>query len=149
MKELLKFEFNNFLGSNTTDKYDIIIGNPPYLGQNYNAPVFQEYVRKFPICKRFFVGNMDLFYFFIHLGIEKLNPGGFLSFITTNYWITKSQKTGIKFLKPHILNECFLVQYIDLSTLKIFEDARGQHNCIFVLQKKNSQEIFSQLEIIE
>ncbi|MFX1428393.1 MAG: Eco57I restriction-modification methylase domain-containing protein, partial [Promethearchaeota archaeon] len=84
--------------------------------------------------------NMDLFYFFIHLGIEKLNPGGFLSFITTNYWITKSQKTGIRFLKPHILNECFLVQYIDLSNLKIFEDARGQHNCIFVLQKKNSQE---------
>ncbi|MFX1428264.1 MAG: Eco57I restriction-modification methylase domain-containing protein, partial [Promethearchaeota archaeon] len=78
----VKFEFTNFLGSNTTDKYDIIIGNPPYLGQNYNAPVFQEYVRKFPICRKYFIGNMDLFYFFIHLGIEKLNPGGFLSFIT-------------------------------------------------------------------
>ncbi|MBY8990945.1 MAG: Eco57I restriction-modification methylase domain-containing protein [Candidatus Lokiarchaeota archaeon] len=136
----VKLEFKNFLDSSIADKYDIIIGNPPYLGQNYNAAVFQEYVRKYPICEKFFVGNMDLFYYFIHMGIEKLNPGGFLSFITTNYWITKSQKTGIKYLKPHILNECFLVQYIDLSNLKIFEDARGQHNCIFVLQKKSSQE---------
>jgi len=136
----VNFEFNNFLGSNTTDKYDLIIGNPPYLGQNYNATVFQEYVRKYPICAKYFVGNMDLFYYFIHMGIEKLNPGGILSFITTNYWITKSQKTGIKFLKPHLLNECFLLQYIDLSSLKIFEDARGQHNCIFVLQKKSIQE---------
>ena len=136
----VNFEFNNFLSSNITDKYDVIIGNPPYLGQNYNAAVFQEYVRKYPICAKYFVGNMDLFYYFIHLGIEKLNPGGFLSYITTNYWITKSQKTGIKFLKPHLLNECYLLQYIDLSSLKIFEDARGQHNCIFVLQKKNKQE---------
>ena len=83
---------------------------------------------------------MDLFYFFIHLGIEKLNPGGILSYITTNYWITKSRKTGIKLLKPHILNECYLLQYIDLSSLNIFEGAKGQHNCIFVLQKKTEQE---------
>lgn len=136
----VKLEFKNFLDSSIADKYDIIIGNPPYLGQNYNAAVFQEYVRKYPICEKFFVGNMDLFYYFIHMGIEKLNPGGFLSFITTNYWITKSQKTGIKYLKPHLLNECFLLQYIDLSSLKIFEKARGQHNCIFVLQKKSNQE---------
>jgi adenine-specific DNA-methyltransferase len=139
----IKFKFNNFLASKITDKYDIILGNPPYLGQNYNATVFQEYSQTYPICKKYFVGNMDLFYYFIHMGIEKLNPGGFLSFITTNYWISKSQKTGIKYLKPHILNECFLIQYIDLSNLKIFEDARGQQNCIFVLQKKTDQEIMN------
>lgn len=136
----VNFKFENFLGSNEKDKYDLIIGNPPYLGQNYNAVVFQDYVKKYPLCAKYFVGNMDLFYYFIHIGIEKLNPGGLLSFITTNYWITKSQKTGIKFLKPHILNECFLLQYIDLSNLKVFDDARGQHNCIFVLQKKTTQE---------
>ncbi|MFX1279387.1 MAG: Eco57I restriction-modification methylase domain-containing protein [Promethearchaeota archaeon] len=136
----VNFKFENFLGSNEKDKYDLIIGNPPYLGQNYNAAVFQDYMKKYPICAKYFVGNMDLFYYFIHIGIEKLNPGGLLSFITTNYWITKSQKTGIKLLKPHILNECFLLQYIDLSNLKVFDDARGQHNCIFVLQKKTNQE---------
>ncbi|MFX1489118.1 MAG: Eco57I restriction-modification methylase domain-containing protein, partial [Promethearchaeota archaeon] len=126
--------------SDTTEKFDLIIGNPPYLGQNYNAQLFQEYVKKFPICTKYFVGNMDLFYYFIHLGIDKLNPGGLLSYITTNYWITKSQKTGIKLLKPHILNECYLLQYVDLSPLKLFKGARGQHNCIIVLQKKTKEE---------
>ncbi len=132
--------FDNFLSSNPNEKFDIIIGNPPYLGQNYNAEIFQEYVKKYPFCAKFFVGNMDLFYFFIHLGIEKLKPGGILSFITTNYWITKSKKTGIKFLKPHVLKECFLLQYIDLSHLHLFKSAKGQQNCIFVLQKKTEQE---------
>jgi adenine-specific DNA-methyltransferase len=136
----IKFKFDNFLSSKISKKFDLIIGNPPYLGQNYNAEIFQEYIKKYPLCANYFVGNMDLFYFFVHLGIEKLKPGGFLSYITTNYWITKSQKTGIKLLKPHILDECYLLQYIDLSSLNIFEGARGQHNCIFVLQKKTEQE---------
>ncbi len=136
----IDFKFNNFLGSNPNEKFDIIIGNPPYLGQNYNAEIFQEYIKKYLFCAKFFVGNMDLFYFFIHLGIEKLKPGGLLSFITTNYWITKSKKTGIKLLKPHMLKECFLLQYIDLSHLHLFESAKGQQNCIFILQKKTEQE---------
>jgi adenine-specific DNA-methyltransferase len=136
----IDIRFENVLGSDLNEKFDLIIGNPPYLGQNYNAEIFQDYVKKYPICEKFFVGNMDLFYYFIHVGIEKLKPGGILSYITTNYWITKSKKTGIKFLKPHILEECFLLQYIDLSKLTLFKGAEGQHNCIFVLQKKTEQE---------
>ena len=149
----IKFKFENVLGSNFNEKFDLIIGNPPYLGQNYNAEIFQDYVKKYQICKKYFVGNMDLFYYFIHLGLLKLNPGGILSYITTNYWITKSEKTGIKFLKPHIIDECFLLQYVDLSRLKLFKGAKGQHNCIFVLQKKNEQEklkhIDKQIEVIQ
>lgn len=136
----VNFTFNNFLGSEESEEYDLIIGNPPYLGQNYNAHIFQEYVKTYPICAKYFVGNMDLFYFFIHKAILKLKPGGVLSFITTNYWITKSKKTGIKLLKPHVLEECFLRQYIDLSNLKMFKGAKGQHNCIFILQKKTEKE---------
>ncbi|GAH59293.1 unnamed protein product, partial [marine sediment metagenome] len=67
-------------------------------------------------------------------------PGGILSYITTNYWITKSKKTGIKLLKPHILDECFLIQYIDLSRIRVFRDAQGQYNCIFSLQKKTEND---------
>ena len=136
----VQLKFENFLGSDANEKFDIIIGNPPYLGQNYNAQIFQELVKNYSICKKYFVGNMDLFYFFIHLGIDKLKPGGLLSFITTNYWLTKSKKTGIKYLKPHITNDCFMIHYIDLSRIKVFKDAKGQHNCIFVLQKKNMLE---------
>jgi len=142
----IEFRFENFLGSDSNEKYDIVIGNPPYLGQNYNVDIFQELVKMYSLCKKYFVGNMDLFYFFIHLGIEKLNPGGLLSFITTNYWLTKSKKTGIKYLKPHIAMECFVIQYIDLSKISVFKNAKGQHNCIFILQKKSENEKHSNID---
>ncbi len=151
----VKLYFNNFLGSKINEKFDLIIGNPPYLGSNpsNNSKIFQDYVEKYPVCEKFFVGNMDLFYYFIHLGILKLNPGGILSFITTNYWITKSKKTGIKVLKPHVLNECYILQYIDLSSLKLFKNATGQHNCIFLLKKKTAYEkthrVNKSIEIIQ
>ena len=149
----INLKFKNILKAPIEEKYDIIIGNPPYLGQNYNAQIFQEYVKKYPICKKYFVGNMDLFYYFIHIGIEKLKPGGILSFITTNYWVTKSRKTGIKLLKPHILNECYLIQYIDLSNMILFNKAKGQHNCIFMIQKKKNkeknQEINQKIDVIQ
>ena len=135
----VSFKFTDFLSSSIEEKYDLIIGNPPYLGQNYNSSVFRDLIKNYYICEKYFIGNMDLFYYFIHLGIEKLNPGGFLSFITTNYWITKSKKTGIKYLKPHIIEECFFLEYYDLSRLNVFKDAQGQHNCIFILQKKMKQ----------
>ncbi|TXT58766.1 MAG: Modification methylase TaqI [Promethearchaeota archaeon] len=135
----ITFKFENFLGASLQERFDIIIGNPPYLGQNYNAELFQQYAREYDICRKYFTGNMDLFYYFIHLSIEKLKPGGLLSFITTNYWITKSEKTGITKLKPHILDTCYLLEYIDLSKLHVFKNAKGQHNCIFVLQKKSSE----------
>ncbi len=136
----IKLKNSNFLESSEEEKYDLIIGNPPYLGQNYASEIFQGYIRKYPICKEFFCGNMDLFYWFLHLGIRKLRPGGLLCFITTNYWIKKGEKTGVAKLKPHIIEECFLKTYVDLSNLKVFKDAPGQDNCIFILQKKNNEE---------
>ncbi|MHA1804188.1 MAG: Eco57I restriction-modification methylase domain-containing protein [Promethearchaeota archaeon] len=132
--------FENVFSSDLKEKHDLIIGNPPYLGQNYNASLFRDYISQFPFCKKFFAGNMDFHYFFIHLGIEKLKPGGILSFITTNYWIYKSRGTGIKLLKPHVLEECFLLEYVDLSPLKIFKNAKGHHDCIFFLQKKTPKQ---------
>jgi adenine-specific DNA-methyltransferase len=111
---------------------DIVIGNPPYLGEKGNKDYFR-YLKTLPTIAKYYEGRMDLYYFFIHRGIEALKPSGVLSFITTNYFI--SSDSGVK-LRSHIQDETVFRKLVDHSDDDVFKSARGQHNLSFVLQKE-------------
>ena len=111
--------------------FDIVIGNPPYVGEKGNKDIFRN-IKDSPLGKRFHLGKMDLFYFFFHLGVDMLKDGGVLSFITTNYYITA---TGAKKLIEDFKKRITLLKLVNFGEMKIFESALGQHNMITILQK--------------
>lgn len=123
--------------------FDILIGNPPYIGEKDNKSKFQE-VRNTSSLKKFYQGKMDLFYFFFHLGINLLKEGGILSFITTNYFVTA---LGAKKLREDLKNRTEIKKFINFKELKVFPSAKGQHNLITIL-KKNSSENKSNVSIV-
>ena len=112
--------------------FDIVIGNPPYIGEKGNKEIFHE-VKSTEFGKRFYQRRMDFFYFFIAKGVEILKQKGDLGFITTNYWITATG--GQKYLRPYLKENTNIKKYINFGEYKIFESALGQHNCIFILEK--------------
>lgn len=118
--------------------FDFVVGNPPYVANDTNPELFREMRELFTFCNETYHNKMDLFYWFIILGILKLKPGGKLSFITTRYWIDKGEKTGVETLKKYILQECYIREIIDLRNLTVFISATGQENVIFILQRKSS-----------
>lgn len=109
--------------------FDLVVGNPPYIGEKGNKSLFQNYKHL-----EGYEGRMDLFYFFIYKGISILKPDGLLSFITTNYWITAD---GAVKLRQFIKNETHMMRLINLDECKLFEDAKGMHNLIFNLSKNS------------
>lgn len=113
------------------DGFDIIIGNPPYLGQSGNKETFRI-VKNSPLGRLFHQRRMDYFYFFFHAGIELLKEHGTLSFITTNYFFNATYADK---LRAHINKECQLVNLVDFNEVKVFESAQGQHNAITTLLK--------------
>lgn len=115
------------------EKFNVVIGNPPYVGEKGHKEIFQP-IAKSSLGKRFYLGKMDLFYFFFHLGLDLLQEGGVLSFITTNYYITA---TGAKKLREDFKNRSTVLNLINFNELKIFESALGQHNLITILQNGN------------
>ncbi|TRZ77697.1 hypothetical protein D4R87_02215, partial [bacterium] len=118
--------------------FDIVIGNPPYVGEKGHKEMFRE-IKSSQFGKEFYIRKMDLFYFFFHAGINFLSGGGVLSFITTNYYITA---TGAKKLRIDFKNRTTLSHLINFNELKIFESALGQHNMVTILTKeKNSDTI--------
>jgi len=116
--------------------FDIIIGNPPYVKEFVNRKIFEDVKRGSSRVAKYYEGKMDYLYFFIELGIDLLKEGGYLSFITTNYWL---QAEGARNLREKILRETTLVSVFDFNEFTVFEKT-GQHNLVLVLRKMVKQD---------
>ncbi|MCX6747723.1 MAG: Eco57I restriction-modification methylase domain-containing protein [Candidatus Nomurabacteria bacterium] len=113
------------------EKFNIVIGNPPYVGEKGNKETFRP-IAESPLGKRFHQGKMDLFYFFFHIALDYLNEGGVMAYITTNYYITA---TGAVKLRKDMHDRSSILKLLNFGELKIFESALGQHNMITMLIK--------------
>lgn len=111
--------------------FDIVIGNPPYIGEKGNKDKFRE-VKVTEWGKKFYKRKMDYFYFFYHKALDIVRENGFVSFITTNYFVTAD---GAINLRKDFHHRAIFKKIINFNELKIFEDAKGQHNLIAVLNK--------------
>ncbi|MHA1147766.1 MAG: N-6 DNA methylase [Promethearchaeota archaeon] len=129
--------------------FDFVVGNPPYVSNDTNPELFQELKSKFTFCNKTYSNKMDLFYWFVIIGILKLKPGGKLGYITTKYWLSKGQHTGVESLKEYILKYCYIREIIDFENVKVFSSAKGQDNIIFVLERKSEDLTDSNIKIFE
>lgn len=119
------------------ESFDVIIGNPPYVGEKGNKEVF-SLLKKSTLGKKFYQGKMDLFYLFFHLGLDFLKDGGIMSFITTNYYPTAS---GAIKLRTDFQKRATILHLANFNELKIFESALGQKNIITTLRKGTTGEV--------
>jgi adenine-specific DNA-methyltransferase len=111
--------------------FDIIISNPPYVGEKSHKDLFDP-IKDSLLGSRFYQGKMDLFYFFIHLSLDLLKTSGIATFITTNYFITA---TGATKLRLDLKDRSTFLKSLNFNEYKIFESALGQHNAISIIQK--------------
>ncbi|HHY90063.1 MAG TPA: N-6 DNA methylase [Clostridiales bacterium] len=111
--------------------FDIVIGNPPYIGEKGNKALFDR-MKETEFGKKYYEGKMDYFYFFIYRALEILKPKGILSYITTNYFVTAD---GAVKLRNYLKNNASFIEIINFNDYEVFKNAKGQHNLIFSLKK--------------
>ena len=112
--------------------FDIVIGNPPYVGESGHKEMFRE-VAVTSFGEKYYQGKMDFFYFFFHKGLDLAVPSGEVALITTNYYPTA---TGAKNLRLDFKRRAWIRSMINFNEIKVFESAQGQHNMITFLTKK-------------
>ncbi len=110
--------------------FDVVIANPPYVGEKGNKLVFRE-IKAGPL-KSFYQRKSDLFYYFFHAAINIAKDKGSVAFITTNYYPTATQ--GLK-LRLDLKSRTSILKLINFNEVKIFDSALGQHNMVTVLAK--------------
>ena len=113
--------------------FDIVIGNPPYIGEKGNNSLFQD-VRNASSLRKFYQGKIDYYYFFFHLALDVLKDNGILSFITTSYFTTSTAGNN---LRNDLKKRGSFLEIIDFNELRIFKSAQGQHNMISTVIKDN------------
>jgi methylase of polypeptide subunit release factors len=119
-----------------TDRYDVIIGNPPYVRYD-NIPV-----EKVEIYKRLFScfkNRSDLYILFIEKGIKSLNENGILSFICADRWL--NNQYGIS-LKKTIYHNFFLKDFVKIDNFSPFSEEVIAYPAIFSIANMQKSKSF-------
>ncbi|MEK7472884.1 MAG: TaqI-like C-terminal specificity domain-containing protein [Patescibacteria group bacterium] len=118
--------------------FDIVIANPPYMKERDNKKVF-EIVNNSSFGKKYHQGKMDYWYYFLHKAIDITKDNGFISYITSRYWINSY---GAKKLIERVNKELSFVNFVDIGKLKVFDEVAGYH-MIAVYKKTVDIDLFT------
>lgn len=129
------FEENEILSAVMQDGgFDIVIGNPPYLGEKGNTKVFKA-IRASQFGKLHYEGKMDLSYFFTLKSLEIMKFTGSLTYLTTNYFITAD---GAVKYRNFLRSKAVFTHILNFNSYPVFKEALGQHNMIYALKKRTA-----------
>ncbi len=88
--------YESFISANIYTKFDLIIGNPPYIRwKNLDEDLKQE-LSSNPIWNKYFNSLCDYLYIFILKSIELLNENGQLIFICPEYWMNTTHSISLR-----------------------------------------------------
>ena len=142
--EIQNMSFNNttklinmdYLKYDNNEKYDLIIGNPPYFVMPKNN-VKKEYLQ-------FFEGRPNIFVLFIVHSLDKLKENGILNFILPKNFLNCLYYDK---LRSYIVDNFTILNIEDVSEEKFLETQ--QDTMIFIIQNKkpiNNKKWFLSLE---
>jgi hypothetical protein len=117
----------DFLLAGIDVRFDVIVGNPPYIRIEQIAPELQvEYRRRFVSI----YDRADLYVAFIEKSLTLLEPNGILSFICADRWILNRYGAPLRNI---VTSNFHLTTYIDLHHASPFTSDVIAYPSIFVI----------------
>jgi len=88
--------YESFVSANIEDKFDLIVGNPPYIRWKNLEDELKQELSLNPIWNKYFNSLCDYLYIFILKSIELLNENGQLIFICPEYWMNTTHSVTLR-----------------------------------------------------
>ncbi|SKA79687.1 adenine-specific DNA-methyltransferase [Caloramator quimbayensis] len=124
-------------------KFDIVIGNPPYMGHKILTGEYRSML--YEMYGEVFSDKADLSYCFIKKSIDALNERGRLVFITSRYMLEALNAEGIR---RYIKNKIRIKSIVDFYGIRLIKGA-GVDNIIIDFVKDDKIEDIEYFRLLE
>ena len=88
--------YESFISAKIDEKFDLIIGNPPYIRWKNLEDNLKQELSSNPLWHKYFNALCDYLYIFILKSIELLNHNGQLIFICPEYWMNTTHSSSLR-----------------------------------------------------
>jgi type I restriction-modification system DNA methylase subunit len=129
----LSFDWQEAFFDNMEEKFDLVIGNPPYVrAKNINAEV-KDSLSGWETAQ---IGNPDLYIPFYELGIKILGDKGKLGYISINTFLKSLNGRG---LRKFLGKNKFEIKIIDFNEEQIFKSVTS-YTCVTLIDKEKKSD---------
>ncbi|WP_290433288.1 Eco57I restriction-modification methylase domain-containing protein [Alistipes finegoldii] len=145
-EDIESFDFNLFVANSLNFEwetvpvirerggFDVIIGNPPYVGASKIDLESRGLLKKWSVAK---YGKADLYIPFFQIALENLKKNGWLGYITVNNFYRSLNGRGVR---EYFSTNKFNLMMIDFGSEQVFR-ARSTYTCLCFINKINTGRI--------
>ncbi|MCD8402090.1 Eco57I restriction-modification methylase domain-containing protein [Tenacibaculum finnmarkense] len=130
----LNFDWSKIDNIKKNNGFDVIVGNPPYVGASKMDEETKELLKKWSVS---FTGKPDLYIPFFEIGMENLNENGILGYITVN---TFYKSLNGRSVRNYFSTNQFDISIIDFGGEQLFKK-RSTYTCICIIGKTESTSV--------
>jgi hypothetical protein len=130
----LSFDWNSVKEIKKNNGFDIIVGNPPYVGSSKIDDETKLLLKSWSVSAS---GKSDLYIPFFEIGMENLNSTGVLGYITVN---TFYKSVNGRSVRNYFSKNSFDMTIIDFGGEQLFKN-RSTYTCICVIGKSQSSKV--------
>ncbi|MCF6182733.1 DNA methyltransferase [Lutibacter sp.] len=127
----LSFDWETVNSLKKNNGFDIIVGNPPYVGASKMDEETKSLLKNWSVSSS---GKPDLYIPFFEIGMENLNENGVLGYITVN---TFYRSLNGRSVRSYFSKNKFDISIIDFGGEQLFKK-RSTYTCICIISKPQS-----------